>query len=131
MRGMSDFQSDKSHFDSNNLSYYTFYLKSDNPMKAVICHLPHNNPVEDISDGLVCFGFEVISFKQVIATRRSPHERLKTINLPLFLITLPRTAKSQEIFQLPSLCYIANRVEACRAQNGLTQCHNCQQFGHV
>jgi hypothetical protein len=33
--------------------------------------------------------------------------------------------------QTASLCHIAIRVEAYRAQNGLTQWHNCQQFGHV
>jgi hypothetical protein len=49
----------------------------------------------------------------------------------LFLITLPRTTKSQEIFKLSSLCHISISVEAYRAQTGLTQCHNCQQFGHV
>jgi hypothetical protein len=50
---------------------------------------------------------------------------------PLFLITLPRTAKSQEIFKLPSLCHIAINVEAYKTQNSLTQCYNCQTFGHV
>jgi hypothetical protein len=130
-RGMADFQSIKSPFDTNNLSYYTFYRKSENPMKAVIRHLPHNATAEDISDGLVSFGFDVISVKQMTATRASPPEGSKTINLPLFLITLLRTAKSQEIFRLPSLCHIAIRVEAYRAQNGLRQCHNCQQFSHV
>jgi hypothetical protein len=44
---------------------------------------------------------------------------------------LPRAAKFQEIFRLPSLCHIASRVEAYRAQDALTQFHNCQQFGHV
>jgi hypothetical protein len=48
--------------------------------------------------------------------------------LPLFLVTLPRTAKSQEIFKLSSLYHISIRVEA---YSGLTQCHNCQLFGHV
>jgi hypothetical protein len=37
----------------------------------------------------------------------------------LFLIILPTTAKSLEIFRLPRLCYITIRVEAFRAQNGL------------
>jgi hypothetical protein len=44
---------------------------------------------------------------------------------------LPRTAKFQEIFRLPSLCHIAIRVEAYRAQSGLAQCQNCQKFGQV
>jgi hypothetical protein len=97
----------------------------------VIRHLPHNIPAEDISEGLVSLGFNVVSFKQMTATRRSPPEEYKIINLPLFLVTLLRTAKSQEIFRLPSLCHIAIRVETYRAQNALTQCYNCQQFGHV
>jgi hypothetical protein len=50
MRGMADIQSVKLYFDANNLSYYTFYPKSEKPMKAVIRLLPHNNPAEDISD---------------------------------------------------------------------------------
>jgi hypothetical protein len=65
------------HFDVNNLSHCSFYHKSD------------------ISDGLVSLGFDVISVKQMTATCRSPPEGQKTMNLPLFLITLPRTAKSQ------------------------------------
>jgi hypothetical protein len=52
-------------------------------------------------------------------------------NLPLFLITLPRSEKSLTIFKLTSLCYISIKVEAYKSQSGLTQCRNCQQFGHV
>jgi hypothetical protein len=47
---------------------------------------------------------------------------------PLFLITLPRTSKSHEIFKLMSLFHIAVRVEAHNVQTGLTQCYNCQQL---
>jgi hypothetical protein len=119
-RVMVDFQSVKSHFDANNLSYYSFYPKSEKRMKAVIRHLPYNTPAEDISDGLVSHQFDVISVKQMTANRWSPPEGSKTINLPLFLVTMPRTAKSQEIFQLTSLCHIAIRAEAYRTQNSLT-----------
>jgi hypothetical protein len=128
---MEDFQAIKSHLEENNLSFFTFYTKTEKPIKAVIRHLPHNTPANDICDGLVSLGFDVISVKQMTTTRRSPPEDPKTLNLPLFLVTLPRTAKSQEIFKLSSLCHIAIKVEAYRAQNALTQCHNCQQFGHV
>jgi hypothetical protein len=88
---MADFQSVKSLFDSQNLSYYSFFPKSEKPIKAVICHLPHNTPAEDISDGPVSLSFNVVSVKQMTATRRSPPEESKIINLPLFLVILPRT----------------------------------------
>lgn len=130
-KGMADFEAVKTHFTNNSLSFYSFYPKSQKPIKAVIRHLPPNTPAEDISEGLMNRGFDVISVKQMTSNRRSSTEGATARNLPLFLITLPWTAKSQEIFKLPSLCHIAIGVEAYRAQTGLTQCHNCQQFGHV
>jgi hypothetical protein len=111
--------------------FFTFYSKAEKPIKAVIHHLPHNTPANDICDGLVSLGINAISVMQMMTTRRSPPKDPKTLNLPLFLVTLPRTAKSQEILKLPSLCHIAIKVKAYRAQNALTQCHNCQQFCHV
>jgi hypothetical protein len=62
----------KSHFEKNNLSYLTIYPKSEKPIKAVIRHLPQNTPAEDICDGLMSLGFNVISVKQMTTTRRSP-----------------------------------------------------------
>jgi hypothetical protein len=50
---------------------HTLCPKSENPMKAVIRHLPHSTPAEDISDGPVSLGFDVINVKQMTATRRS------------------------------------------------------------
>jgi hypothetical protein len=37
-RSMVDFQYVKSHFDSQNLCYYSFFPKSEKTIKAVICH---------------------------------------------------------------------------------------------
>jgi hypothetical protein len=127
---LGDFPAVKSYLETHNLHYFTFYPKSLKPIKAVIRHIPLNTPSQDISDGLMDLGFD-INVKQMSTTCRSPSEGTLSKNLPLFLITLPRTAKFQEIFRLIALWHIAIRVEAYKAQNGLTQCHNCQQFGHV
>jgi hypothetical protein len=122
-KSMTDFAAVKSYFSTHNLSFYSFFPKSLKPVKAVLRHLPLNTSAEDISEGLINLGFDVFSIKQMTA-RRSSSEG--TRNLPLFLITLSSTAKSQEIFKLNSLCDISIRVEAYRAQSGLTQGHNCQ-----
>jgi hypothetical protein len=89
---MADFQSVKYHFDSLNLSYYSF-PKSEKPIKAMILNLPHKTPEEDISDRMVSLGFEVVSIKQITATLRSTPKEYKIINLPLFLVTMPRSAR--------------------------------------
>jgi hypothetical protein len=121
MRSIADFQSVKTHFGSQNLSYYFFFPKSKTPIKAVIRHLPQNTPAENNSDELVNLGFDVVSVKHMTATSRSLPEQSKIINLPLFLVTLPRRAKSQQMFCLSTLCHITIRVEPYRVQNTLTQ----------
>jgi hypothetical protein len=131
MKEMAEFSAFPCHFKSNNLPYFTFYPKTQKPIKAVIRHLPFTTLAEDISDGLVGLDFDVISVKHMSTTRQSPGEGTSTVNIPLFLITLPRTSKSLEIFKLTSLCHIAIRVEAYKVQTGLRRCYNCQKFGHV
>jgi hypothetical protein len=73
---MADFSAIPSHFESNNLLYFT-YPKSQKPVKAVIRHLPASAPADDISDGLVNLGLYIICVKQVSTTRRSHAEETK------------------------------------------------------
>jgi hypothetical protein len=92
---MADFSAIKIFLETNKLPFFTFFPKSEKPVKAVIRHLPLNTPAEDISNGLVSMGFDVISVKQMTTTRRNPlPEGTTTTILPLFLIALSRTAKS-------------------------------------
>jgi hypothetical protein len=128
---MADYSAIKSFFLQNNLKFYTIFPKSLKPIKAVIRHLPTNTPAGEIYEALVDLGFDVASVRQMTTSRRPPSEDPGKSNLPLFLITLPRTEKSQGIFKLTGLCHISMKVEAYRNQDGLTQCYNCQQFGHV
>jgi hypothetical protein len=39
--------------EKNYLPYFTFFPKSEKPIKAVFRHVPQNTTTEDISDGLV------------------------------------------------------------------------------
>jgi hypothetical protein len=39
-RSMANFQSVRSHFDSQNLCYYSFFPKSEKPIKSVIRNIP-------------------------------------------------------------------------------------------
>jgi hypothetical protein len=84
---MADFSAFESYLENNNLACFTFYPKSLKPIKAVIHHLPLSNPAEDISHGLVSLGYDVISAKQMTATRQTPPEGTTIINIPLLLIT--------------------------------------------
>jgi hypothetical protein len=58
-KGMAVFEAVKSHFSNNSISHYSFFPKSQKPIKAVIRHLPSNTPAKDISEGLENLGFDV------------------------------------------------------------------------
>jgi hypothetical protein len=87
-------------------------------------------PVEDISNSLEDLGFNV-NVKQMTATQIAPNGQNHMEPFPLFLVTLTRNIKSQEKFKLNSLNHIIFKADLNRDQTGLTQCYNCQNFGHV
>jgi hypothetical protein len=64
-RNQADFPPINTYLASENLSFYTFPLKSQKCLKAVIRHLPSVTPAEDISEALTELGFDVVSVKQM------------------------------------------------------------------
>jgi hypothetical protein len=96
---MADYSAIREYFDSENLNYFTFYPKSQKPVKAVIRHLPIDKPAEDMSNGLQDLGYSVLCVKQITASRPYPEGDKYTFNLPLFLVTLTKDSKSPEIFK--------------------------------
>jgi hypothetical protein len=69
--------------------------------------------------------------RQMTTDRTAPNGQTHVEPFPLFLVTLTSNIKCEEIFKLNSLNIIIIKVELYRAQTGLTQCYNCQNFGHV
>jgi hypothetical protein len=81
-KNMEDFSAIRKYLEGKNLSHFTFFHKSEKPIKAVIRQLPINTPAQDISDGLMDLGFDIISVKQMTSTRRSLSEGSLPRNLP-------------------------------------------------
>jgi hypothetical protein len=100
---MSHYLAAKNYFDSQKLPYFTFYPKWEKPIKAVIRHLPIDTSAEDISHGLVKLGFDILNVKQLTSKRAQADGGTQPTNISLFLVTLKRSPKSQEIFKLTTL----------------------------
>jgi hypothetical protein len=80
-KDLDDYTKISQHFEQN-LSYFTFYSKSEKPVKAVIRPLPSDTPAEDIANGLRSLGFTVISVRQMTTTRRMTGGGSEVTNLP-------------------------------------------------
>jgi hypothetical protein len=103
---MADYSATRHYLDCQHLNYFTFFPKSEKPIKAVIRHLLADTPAEDISNALVELGFDIISVKQMTSRKTIRDGGTRVTNLPLFLVTLPRTENSKNIFKLSNLCNI-------------------------
>jgi hypothetical protein len=87
----------------------------ENTIKAAIRHLPGETPAEDIANELVALGYKVHNVRQTTTTRQQSGGGHQTQALPLFVITLERYEKSQQIFKLTRPNHIIIQVEAYRA----------------
>jgi hypothetical protein len=130
-KDITGFQAVKAYFENNALTFYTFYLKLETPIKAIIHHLPYNTPAEDIADGLLGLGFDIVNAKQMSTSCRSPTGPWWRYSSPpphgVFVCCLhnlayitPRQTKKEE----PLLyCYIPRRhlLSVCRHENVFAQ----------
>jgi hypothetical protein len=86
---------------------------------------------EDIIVALQEIDYNAVSVTQMTAKYSTMKGGVSHTSLSIFLVTLTRNQKPPEIFKLTTLCNIVIKVEAYISQNGLTQCYNCQRFGHI
>jgi hypothetical protein len=108
---MADYLAVKSYLQKYNLHYFTFSPNSEKPIKTVVRHVPPDTPAEDISNSLEDLGFNVTRVRQLTTNRRPPNGQTHVETLPLFLVTLTRNFKSQEIIKLNNLNSIIIKVE--------------------
>jgi hypothetical protein len=64
----------KLYLEKYYLHYFTLSPNSEKPIKAVICHLSPDTPVEEISSSLEDLGFNVINVRQMTPTQTAPSE---------------------------------------------------------
>lgn len=104
--------------------YHTFQLKEDKPTRFVIRNLHTSTSIDLIKSELKLRLFEVRKVTNVLhKTSKCP--------LPLFFVDLEPTYYSNDIFKLSSLLYIKVKVDEPYNPKVISQCLNCQEYGHT
>ncbi|KAL4084508.1 hypothetical protein QTP88_027923 [Uroleucon formosanum] len=104
--------------------YHTYQLNEDKPLRVVIRNLHSSTPLTLIKEELEVRCFEVRQVTNVL-------HKVNKNPLPLFFIDLEPTLQSNEIFQLSSLLHCKIKVEEPYKPKQISQCFNCQQYGHT
>ena len=111
--------------DAKEITYHTYILPDERQLRVVIRNLPKDTLSDDIANALIDENQPVKSVVQM--TRRRNGEITK---LPLFLITLDKTAETGKIYDIKYLLRLKIKIERYKGKMGISQCHRCQGFFH-
>jgi hypothetical protein len=104
--------------------------KGYKPVKAVIMHLSSNTS-EDITLALHKLGYKVVK-SQADDCQAPLSRRGSQPYIPSPVRSHPgEKPEVTRLFKISNLCKIIVKVEAYKSKSGLTQCNNCQCFGHI
>ncbi|CAG4936623.1 unnamed protein product [Parnassius apollo] len=113
----------RENFIANNISHYTYHLKSERAYRVVLRGLHASENTTEISKELYEIGHEV---RQIVNIR---HRDTKE-PLPVFYVDLEPKPNNKAIFDVKYLNNMKITFEAPYKKKEIIQCKRCQRFGH-
>ncbi|GFW30192.1 nucleic-acid-binding protein from transposon X-element [Trichonephila clavipes] len=105
------------------LRSHTFEMAHNKQLKVVLRGLPTDFNQEELMSELHSFGFQ----SNHISLLRN---RKTNTNMPLFLVTLPKSPESRGIFNIKTIGFFRVAVEPLNKSTMPPQCYRCQEFFH-
>ncbi|UYV71898.1 hypothetical protein LAZ67_9000983 [Cordylochernes scorpioides] len=121
-KNISDFKKIREYVQKNN-GGYSYRLQEEKPLKVVLKGVTTAYKTEDIAIELATMGFTETSVKRL-------HRQSTKRPMNLVLVELPKNEHNKKIYGITELLYQKIAVESFRTTNRVTQCFNCQGFGH-
>ncbi|GFX77167.1 uncharacterized protein TNCV_1679501 [Trichonephila clavipes] len=109
--------------EDREFEFYVFKPKETKPIKVVVKGLPGCTKPNEIVSDLEDQGYTVSSVNQLISKRTK-------LELPFFLITMPRNEFNLTVFDLTHLGYMQVKIEGYSVR-GITQRFNSNNFYHT
>ncbi|CAH2208049.1 jg26164 [Pararge aegeria aegeria] len=113
----------RENFIADNISHYTYQLKSERAYRVVLRGLHASENTTEISEELYEIGHEV---RQIVNIR---HRATKE-PLPVFYVDLEPKPNNKAIFDVKYLNNMKITFEAPYKKKEIIQCKRCQRFGH-
>ncbi|UYV66797.1 hypothetical protein LAZ67_4002878, partial [Cordylochernes scorpioides] len=121
-KNIGDFKKIREYVRLNN-GGYSYKLQEEKPLKVVIKGVSTSFKIEDIAVELSHLGFKEASVKRL-------HRQSSKQAMNIVLVELPKYDSNKNIYNLTDLLYQKVVVESFRSPKKVTQCFNCQGFGH-
>ncbi|GFX31501.1 nucleic-acid-binding protein from transposon X-element [Trichonephila clavipes] len=105
------------------LRSHTFEMAHNKQLKVVLRGLPTDFNQEELMSELHSFSFQ----PNHISLLRN---RKTNTNMPLFLVTLPKSPESRGIFNIKTIGFFRVAIEPLNKSTMPPQCYRCQEFFH-
>jgi len=120
---VNDFRTLTKLLDDKKYEYYTYRLKNEKDISAIIRNLPTSITEFEVIEELKRLKFPVKSVLRLKNKNKTP--------TPLLALQLENNPLSQDIFKLKKLLNCIIITEPHRKSNDPPQCTNCQRYGHI
>lgn len=120
---VDDFKKINEYLQENKIPAHSYELQDEKQLKIVIRGLPIDMEISEIWSFLKSIGLNPIHISRL-------KHRSEKRHMPLVLVRLPRTPKSQEVFQITSISFYKVQIELLRRKKGAPQCYRCLNFFH-
>ena len=112
-----------------NYQFHTFTPKSEKPHTYLLKGMANGTKLDDVKEALTSKSSENINIIKVdrFTTRKSISDKKE---LPIFIVQISPESKVQDLFKISTVYYQKIHWEKINKRD-LTQCRNCQRFGHV
>ena len=120
---VDDFRTLTKFLDVKKYEYYTYRLKNEKDISAIIRNLPTSITEFEVMEELRRLNFPVKSVLRLNNKNKTP--------TPLMALQLENNPLSQDIFKLNKLLNCIIVIEPRRKSKDPPQCTNCQRYGHI
>lgn len=120
---VDDFRTLTKFLDEKKYEYYTYRLKNEKDVSAIIRNLPTSITEVEVMEELSRLHLPVKSVLRLNNKDKTP--------TPLMAIQLENNPLSQDIFKLNKLLNCIIITEPRRKSKDPPQCTNCQRYGHI
>ncbi|UYV60670.1 hypothetical protein LAZ67_1001817, partial [Cordylochernes scorpioides] len=121
-KNIGDFKKIREYVQKNN-GGYSYRLQEEKPLKVVLKGVTTAFKEEDVVTELVSMGFTEVIVKRL-------HRQSTKIPMNIVLVELPKNEQNKRIYGITEILYQKIVVESFRTTKRVTQCFNCQGFGH-
>lgn len=128
-KNITDYSKLKENFLEQKIPFHTFTPDEQKPVKLVLKSIPPNVTAENIIEDLKSKGLEVRKAIQMV--KKQP-EGTADIKYPMYKVEFAPTTKIATVVKHNQVCRYKVKWEKLRGTDStVTQCYNCQNFGHI